>query len=363
MDNTDETWDALIDSIQKQKAILFLGHGITVNYTNPQNEADFFRDLYLKNTEEIISFHQQDGFLVFKDVDARSNNLHKLQKFYAEDFTNPLLEKLAQIPFHAFLTTTPDLTMQRIFEKNKFLFTAGYQKAKIKKEITEIPSKEIPLLYNLLGSVEDDESLITSHYDLFNFVESVYASQTLPTMLTNLLNKENTRHIIFLGFDFGKWYFQLLLHLLKIKGAANKSFAHSVTQVDDDFAAFFNSQFKIHFIHHDIESFVNTLHEKFAKEFPLRQPVADAHKQNRNYLKNNILKLLSKAFNPTDFETFCLCNFEEVYEDFTPEQGQSKRINMLLDYLQRNEGYETLLKAAEEENPVQFKNFAPYYEE
>jgi SIR2-like domain len=362
MNNTDETWETHIDSIHKQKAILFLGHDITLNYKNSQKEADFFRQLYQKNKEEIISFHEQDGFLVFKDSDARSSNLHKLQKFYAEDFTNPLLEKLAEIPFHAILTTTPDLTMNTIFEKNKFLFSKGYHRAKVKKEIAEMPSKEKPLLYNLLGSAEDDESLITSHYDLFNFVESIYASQTLPTMLSNLLNKENTRHIIFLGFDFGKWYFQLLLHLLKIKGAANKSFANTIAEVDVNVAAFFNTQFKIHFINHNLDSFVNTLHEKFAKEFPLRQPVADAHKQNRKYLKNNIVKLLSKAFNPTDFETFCLCNFETVHEEFTPEQGQSKRINMLLDYVERHTAYETLLADAEEENPVQFKNFAPYFE-
>jgi hypothetical protein len=58
-----------------------------------------------------------------------------------------------------------------------------------------------------------------------------------------------------------------------------------------------------------------------------------------------------------------MINFDEVYDNFTPTQGQSARLNALLDYLERKSDYENFLDLAKEENPVQFKNFAPYYEE
>jgi len=362
MQTENINWQFITDAIERQKTILFLGHGVSINYKNPNHESAFFQDFIGKNQDDILSYHQQDGFLIFRNQDAKLLSLNKIRPFYEQDFSNDLLEKLAEIPFHLVISLTPDLSLKKVFERKQFLHTHHYYRTKIRTEIDENPSKEKPLLYNLLGCVKDDESLISSHYDLFNLVQSIYADKNLPEKITSVFQKDLTKNIIFLGLDFEKWYFQMILHLLNINYDSCIRYAASQRELSHEHQTLIESEFKINFVSKDLKSFVETLHSQFPTE-KLRKPSADAHKKNRKYLKNNILKFSAKAFNATDFETFCMINFEKVHEEFTPEMGQTKRISLLLDYLERNDEYENFLELAKEENPVQYKNFAPYYEE
>ncbi|TAH21219.1 MAG: hypothetical protein EAZ08_04265 [Cytophagales bacterium] len=362
MQTENINWEFIARTIENQKTILFLGHGVSINYQNPKHEAAFFQDFVGQRQADILSYHEQDGFLVFKNHDAKLLSLNKIRPFYEQDFSNPLLEKIADIPFHLIISLTPDLSLKKIFERKQFAHTHQYYRTKIRTEAGESPTKEKPLLYNFLGCVKDEESLITSHYDLFNLVQSIYADKNLPEKITSVFNKELTKNIIFLGFDFEKWYFQLILHLLGINYDSCIRYAASQQNLSEAHQTLIESEFKINFASNDLESFVNTLHSQFSAE-KLRKPSAEATKQNRKYLKNNIMKFMAKAFNATDFETFCMINFDEVYDNFTPTQGQSARLNALLDYLERKSDYENFLDLAKEENPVQFKNFAPYYEE
>ena len=362
MQTENINWGFIADAVLKQKSILFLGGGVSINYQNPKNEAQFFENFVAENHSDILSYHQQDGFLVFRNADTKLLSLNKIRAFYEQDFSNELLEKIAEIPFHLIISLTPDLSLKKIFERKSFLHTHHYYRTKIRTEIDESPTAEKPILYNLLGCVKDDESLITSHYDLFSTVQSVYADKNLPEKITSVFNKDATKNIIFLGLEFDKWYFQLILHLLGINYDACIRYAALQKELPENYQTLIETEFKINFAGKDLKSFVENLHQQFTPE-QLRKPSADAHKINRKYLKNNILKFMAKAFNPTDFATFCMINFEDVHNDFTPEQGQASRLNLLLDYLERKAQYETFLDLAKEENPVQFKNFAPYYEE
>jgi hypothetical protein len=355
-------WEFIADTIERQKTILFLGHGASINYQNPKHEAAFFQDFVGRRQADILSYHEQDGFLVFKNHDAKLLSMNKIRPFYEQDFSNPLLEKIAEIPFHLIISLTPDLSLKRIFERKQFAHTHQYYRTKIRTEIDEAPNKEKPLLYNLLGCVKDDESLITSHYDLFNLVQSIYADKNLPEKITSVFNKEATKNIIFLGLDLEKWYFQLILHLLGINYDSCIRYAAAQQDLPEAYQTLIESEFKINFVGNDLEGFVNSLHSQFSAD-RLRKPSENANLVKRKYVKSNILKFMAKAFNATEFETFCMINFEEVYENFVPTQSQTARLNALLDYMERNSGYENFLELAKEENPVQFKNFAPYYEE
>jgi len=355
-------WEFIADTILRQKTILFLGHGTSINYQNPKHEAAFFQDFVGQRQADILSYHEQDGFLVFKNQDAKLLSLNKIRPFYEQDFSNPLLEKIADIPFHLIISLTPDLSLKKIFERKQFAHTHQYYRTKKRIEIDESPTKEKPLLYNLLGCVKDDESLITSHYDLFNLVQSIYADKNLPEKITSVFNKEATKNIIFLGFDFEKWYFQLILHLLGVNYDSCIRYAAAQQNMSEAHQTLIESEFKINFVSNDLESFVGTLHQQFTAD-KFRKPSENAQISKRKYLKGNILKFMAKAFNATDFETFCMINFDEVYDNFTPTQGQMPRLNALLDYLERNAAYENFLDLAKDENPVQFKTFAPYYEE
>jgi hypothetical protein len=354
-------WDLITSSIRSQRTILFIGEELTLNYHKENNEQKFLQEFVKNAQDDILSFHEKDGFLVFKDESAKLMHLHKLKKFYQKDFKNPILEKLAEIPFHLIISVMPDLTLNKIFKEKNFAFQQDYYRAK--KNIQDLApiTAEKPLLYQLLGSVADEESLITSHYDLFNMMEAIYKDQNLPNELLSAFNKEKTRNIIFLGFDFEKWYFQMLLHLLKINFDPCIRYAASTENNTSEWQTFYEAQFKINFISSNITEFVEKLHQEFQPN-ELRQ-AAENSAQKRNYKKDNILKFLSKSFNAGDFETFCFIHFEQVKDEFNSEMGQTTRLRKLLEYAEQHQAFETLLELAKEENPVQYKNFEPYYEE
>ncbi len=360
MQTENINWNFTTKSILNQKTVVFVGHGLTINHQNEEAERSFFQEIAQGGSQDIPSFHAEDGFLIFANETAKLLYASEIRPFYERDFRNPILEKLAEIPFHLLITLTPDLTLNRIFEDKNFAYQHQYYKPKITQEIAQKPTAEKPLIYNLLGCVKDEESLITSHYDLFNYVESIYADKNLPEALTSVFSREQTTNIIFLGLDFDKWYFQLLLHLLKINFEPCVRYAAGQAQMNVPLQTLYESHFKINFVPNEIAQFVDQLHAQF-QPGQLRQP-AEAGATPKHYHKKQILKLLAKAFNATDFETFCFLNYEEVKDNFTPAQSQSARLGMLLEHVDRQQGYEELLALVREENPVQYKAYEPYYD-
>lgn len=83
--------------------------------------------------------------------------------------------------------------------------------------------------------------------------------------MLSFFNEDKTDDIIFLGCDLDKWYFQLILHLLNIQDIESSTFL-SGQDFDSDWRNVYEEGFKVNFINHDLESFVNTLHEQFEAE-------------------------------------------------------------------------------------------------
>lgn len=354
-------WKFTKEAIQQHKTVLFLGHGATVNFKDPLHEASFFREFSTSQQSERLSFHENDGFLVFPNESTKMLHLSNIKPFYEQDFRNDTLDKLAEIPFHLIINLSPDMTLPRIFEDQNFAFQHNYYKPKIKREIAEAPNSDRPLIYNLLGCIEDDESLITSHYDLFDLVQSIYADANLPDLFSAVFSKAATKNIIFLGLDFSKWYFQLILHLLKINYEPCIRYAEAQAEDQMPLQTLYESFFKINFVNEDIASFVDELHAQFQPD-ELRQAKPKDQQKPKVYKKSNILKFLAATFNANDFETFCMLYFDEVYDNFVPTQNQTSRLTALMDYVNRQDAFEKLLELGREENPIQYQKFEPYYE-
>lgn len=368
MAKTKVSWNHIIDGINNQKTILFLGPGIFVNFENSNRENSFFQNLLNEHPDEIISYNQNDGFLVFKDqYSCNYISSEKIKPFYKEGFKNPVLYKLVEIPFHLIISVTPDITLSQIFRELEFDFFSGNYKT-ANGLITDTPSKEKPLIYNLLGEAEGGTSIF-SYDDLFNFIKTIYKDKYLPDQITSAFNEDKTTNIIFLGFDFEKWHFRLILNLLGIKIGTCIRYSSAQNDLKIEFQTLYEAHFDIKFIENDIQSFVDTLYEKFKEYTPkIEFRKSKEKKTNKYFLKENIRKLLKEAYNSIDFETLCItgfpnsCIYDDVYKNFT-NQDQEKRINMLLDKVIANNLYEELLSEVKKHNPYQFENFKPYYDE
>ncbi len=358
---TAAQWDSLVDAIKDQACIFFLGPGATINYGDSNRQSTFFEQLAKENLGAgIVAYHEADGFLVFNENESKGQFYAPLKKFYLEKRPNALLDQLAEIPFHVAISVTPDLALNDAFERKQYASTHEYYDPKSARKLNEPPSKDRPLIYNLLGCVNEPESLITSHFDLFDTVQSMVAYQYLPQQIVTLLSSGVVRSVVFLGFEFDKWYYQLVLYLLRLKGNPMGRIATKSGDQDDTQQKVLHAQFKINFIDDDLDGFVTTLHSKFdAKELGHAKLKGE---NSRKYLLKNAIKLVTEAFSPEELERECLASFTEVYRNWPNGMSQDLRIQMLIDHCDRQGKMDQLLAAAAEHNPFQYNECAPYYE-
>jgi hypothetical protein len=181
----------------------------------------------LKNRREYVdSYYENENLFLFKNENAKTDAYYEIvEELYQREYNEELYYKISQIPFHLIISISPDLFLPKTFEKFGLPYNFHYfQKDQTQQNIPE-PTKDSPLIYNLFGSIDDQESLILDHDDLFDYLSAILGKNKLPQVVQNTLS--NAKTLIFFGFDLNKWYIQLLLRLLNLsKDKDNfKSFA------------------------------------------------------------------------------------------------------------------------------------------
>jgi len=356
---TDAQWDSLIKSIIDKKCILFLGPGITVNYNNANSLGLFYEEISRKSLNS-VAVHKSDNLLVFREYDTEVETRTKVKDFFSKDFSNDLLEKIADIPFHLIISVSPDHTVANIFERKKYRKQKNFL-SKTRKGVVEFPINDVPLIYNLFGDIEDEMSIIFSHCDLFEYLEKGWVgSNCLPEAITTSFNKENTSNIIFLGFEFDKWYYQFILYLLKINYSGCRRYAALQESFGDEMMTLCESNYHINFVNKELKFFVEKLYNDFPEKYR-RKPSLEAESPRR-WKKGQFEKFLSDALSSSEWSSFCLTHFWEVYKDFTSDQPKTVQINMLIDYVTRKDRFDELYNLCKEHNQVSFENHGPYYE-
>jgi hypothetical protein len=267
MDNIH--WDDILYDIEEQRAVLLLGHNFLPNAHEQLNAA-----LAEKLGDKLLHFYTRDGLFLFKDSDAKTTAQQVAARFFKN---NPpedaILKKIAEMPFRLMVSTNPDKFLLDAFAQYKLNLQFDYFSSNNKEQEYKIerPSEENPLLYNICGSVEDQESLILDYDDLFKMLKTLLTDIKVPNEIRMPLMKTTT--YIFVGFHFERWYTQLFLRYLNMNDNqfTNKSrnYVLKTTFQDADMERFFLQQFNIKFIGADW-SFFEELHRRFAEKYPAK---------------------------------------------------------------------------------------------
>lgn len=148
---------------------------------------------------------------------------------------------LAGLPAEIFVTTSYDDLLGRALED------AGRAPLRLicrwRDEPPNAPSPEEeasearPTVYHLLGSLTDEESLVLTEDDYFDYLITTAANQLIPDDIASVLGD---RSLLFIGFRLTDWSFRVLFRLiLSFEGRRLKDYPHVAVQVDpaaDDFA-------------------------------------------------------------------------------------------------------------------------------
>jgi hypothetical protein len=246
---TESDWLDIIEDIQDQKAVLLIGPEIMKIDGKPLNRL--IRDsLHARNPEDIAFYYERDGFFLFKSPESKVRVARQVKRFYRDiQPDEAILQRIVQIPFHLVVSVNPDTFVSEAFYrqgvKHRFHYFQHRHRDNENDEI-EKPTRALPLVYNLFGSKDQDDSLVLDYDDVYKMLQSALGTSSLPNKLLRSFREAST--YIFLGFQFDKWYSQLLLKFLSDNGRREKLISINNPSVDEDTHQFILRQFQIQFM-------------------------------------------------------------------------------------------------------------------
>lgn len=263
----DIDWDFLLDSIAQSNAVLLLGHNFL-----PGAHEELYAVLQQKLGADLQHFYAHDGLFLFKDSIAKTKAQQAAAMLYRNKTPeDQVLKKIVEMPFRLMISANPDKSLCTAFARYRLPLQFDYFSCKNKEhqDKVERPTPEKPLLYNLCGSYEDQESLMLDYDDLFGMFKKLLPDLGIPDVLRGTLVKCVT--FIFVGFHFERWYTQLLLRYLNMNETRfdNKNSNYILKTVfrSNETQEFFLEQFNVKFIGADL-AFLEELHRRYAEHSP-----------------------------------------------------------------------------------------------
>ena len=177
--------------------------------------------------------------------------------------------KLAQIPCHTYINVTPDHQLKDAFDEQGI--SRDYQLFNKKRNSPDLdrPSQDSPLVYNFFGCIDEEDSLVITYDDLFDFLFSILGqSQRLPRELKNIIR--SARIFLFLGFDFNKWYMKLLLRLFELHAESMPIVPEQKKLTDSRMRSFYIDKFGMQFIEDDPNELIGKVYKRFKDAGQLR---------------------------------------------------------------------------------------------
>lgn len=324
-------WDFLLDKIKDGQCVLVLGPGVFDEIEYKEDDSISRIRIQqkllqaLQGDEEEINFlkyYPDDDFFLFETPYMRTLTCHQIKKFYKQQPKSETLDKIAEIPFHIILSIMPDKALQGAFENKGLTYQEGYYKKNKEPQLIRKPiSSSNPIIYNVFGSVENEESMVLTHGDLYDYFKSIFSKKSMPDKLKIQLRE--AKSFLFLGVEFDKWYMQLLLRELEIH-KEHDFIRFAANQVkNDEISTFCLEQFHINFIDHNITEFIDQLH---SKSFDLKM-IRTAESLEESEI-DRIRKMVGKARFDEAIDTLSeLSEDTEIEDDVNMLAGRYRKYN------------------------------------
>ncbi|MBW4362053.1 toll/interleukin-1 receptor domain-containing protein [Flavobacterium taihuense] len=293
------------------QCVLILGPELVIN-KDGIGYKNYFRDILPKkskyfDSENLFYFYDQSDCFTVKD---------KVIKYYEEVGDPALIEMISRIPFPLIINVNPDKAINKIYKNKGIPFAEGHFTKDSKTEFNSlipIPSKEIPVIYNIFGTIDVEQSLILTHKKLYQTIEFLLPKKSLPDNIELFLN-ETANSFIFLGFKFDSWQYQLLCHKLIIKSQEDvKTNISSIDIIENEnvsiimnnsFDMKFTSQNPMQCIQNIIRNIESIQKDKNIQYLRPKNPngaystfISYARKDDSNIERENIVNYIEKQFN------------------------------------------------------------------
>ncbi len=254
-------WDFILDTIRDQKCVLFVGPGLYTNKDGQTIEQRLINYLEVDKNRNVDNYYPEENLFLFSSRAKKTKAFYQIRHFYHEKFPEAenIYRKIAHIPFHLVIKVIPDKLLGQVFQEMNIQYKfAYYWNQQIKDERFPSPSSSYPVIYNLLGCIDTQESMVLTHNDLFTYFATIFQGNSMPDKIKRLILE--AKNFIFLGIPFEKWYMQLLLRFLSIHGDYDFVKYAANQRLDFQLKSFCFEQFSIEFIPKQINEFIDELY-------------------------------------------------------------------------------------------------------
>jgi len=259
--------DVITNAIKDERCVLMLGPELWLG----EDEQPLATKMtnFLQNDVGLKFGYDVDGMFKFESRSSRTFFYSDLRKFYDEN-ANPssIHKKISKIPFNVIINGSPDLSLKNAFEKLGVKYDFQFYNKKQNPKDIKKPTQERPLLYNFFGNIQEEDSLILTSDDLFDFLFSILGGENrLPRELQNTFR--TARMFVFLGFDFNQWYLKLIMRLFELHKDV-LPFSNKV-EIPEGLQSFYIDNFELEFMNMEAKSFIDELYQRFSEENLLKE--------------------------------------------------------------------------------------------
>ncbi len=307
-------YDDMLDILEDGNCALFIGPGLLMSDNEETLEKAMWKTLEAgkKDHPLIRKYYGNEGLVLLHEENYRRRLARRMRRFYEGNHlkSSELLKKVSRLPIPLIFNLTADHLLKQAFESNHVNYHFDfYYKGQPYQPFTT-PSTEKPLIYNLLGDLSEPESMILTHKDLFEYLESIFAGKSMSADLRKAIQDTNT--FIFLGLPFEKWYMQLLLRVLyHISARLEKIEQYASNPRSEDVNAIFEDEFKIKFLPDDGLTFIDSMYKicddegllrdnKFDPVNKLIEPLDEAKQRIGNNQIDEALDIIQKVIREND---------------------------------------------------------------
>lgn len=217
---------ALIDDIKANRCILFTGPFMST-FEEAQNAdwishtelycSDLKAELQKKNVSFDANARNNPYYLTGKWLatgdDAVKNETALVDKAYRK--LPNLYKILSVIPFNTVVNFGFDHLMKDALLEEGYEFAFRYYDYKGGEVKNTGVDKDLQLVYNLFGSIDEPKSRIMTERDQLEFLRAINGARGLPAdLLCRITDDADKKSYIFLGFDFEDWPYRFLLDTL-----------------------------------------------------------------------------------------------------------------------------------------------------
>src|SRR5579859_105528 len=269
---------SLVGHLKKGTCILVLGpEFINIDLEDKPfagSILNYLAECKFKKYKKPTNYLTEDGFFFFDEKNnndqlIKENILREAAQYYRDLPVTESYETLAQIPFNAIISLSPDKLIDTACRNiGKEPLYRKYTPEEFQDEPT-IDSKQSPLIYNLFGDIEDEDVLLFTFDNLFAFLDKLFQNAIFPNFQRRLCK---ARSFIFLGFTYDKWYLKLIFYLIKKMRMAAQQIESKYAVIDmardsvDQRIDFFKSHFGMIFSSENEKSFINDLYTACADQ-------------------------------------------------------------------------------------------------